>query len=284
VSADTRALLTPERLPENNGWRVWARCTRCGIEVAFDSPDTIEAGDLYGLEAIETDPAMPDDEREIVTLDEPAGMALTLLEHTAVCDECRMKQDQAEAANRRHASFSDRLRRSELPGDLRGFQWIDADRSSSTQVGCVAAARAWTESAGGHLLIYGAAGRGKTWLAAAAVWNMLERRDVQWVSVPTLISWALAEDKSPERRAAMRAVGGDGALVLDDLGKEKPSEWARQLLFSAIDRRIQAGRPLLITSNYDPDELAARMGESIGSRLAAFVQVEMLGEDRRLFA
>lgn len=44
-------------------------------------------------------------------------------------------------------------------------------------------------------------------------------------------------------------------LILDDLGAEKPSDWANQELFHLIDYRMCKGKQMLITSNVPPESL-----------------------------
>lgn len=79
-------------------------------------------------------------------------------------------------------------------------------------------------------------------------------------------------------------------LVIDDLGKEKPSEFALSKLFEIIDYRISNGLPTIITTQYRGAELIERLGacgeaataEAIVSRLATFNRLTFAGEDRRL--
>lgn len=71
-------------------------------------------------------------------------------------------------------------------------------------------------------------------------------------------------------------------LVLDDLGVERPSEWALATIFEIIDRRYTEERPLWCSSNLNLEELAQRLGDRITSRIAGMCEVyEMAGEDRR---
>jgi DNA replication protein DnaC len=47
-----------------------------------------------------------------------------------------------------------------------------------------------------------------------------------------------------------------GLLILDDLGKEKYSEWSSQVLFDIVDTRYRNQLPIIITSNYTPSRKA----------------------------
>lgn len=56
-------------------------------------------------------------------------------------------------------------------------------------------------------------------------------------------------------------------LVLDDLGAEKPSDWARERLFEIIDRRYNDCTPVVITTNADIMELRQKLGDRICDRI-----------------
>ena len=48
-------------------------------------------------------------------------------------------------------------------------------------------------------------------------------------------------------------------LIIDDLGKEKPTEWALQMIYSIIDKRYNSLKPIVVTTNYTASELINRM-------------------------
>lgn len=79
---------------------------------------------------------------------------------------------------------------------------------------------------------------------------------------------------------------GTEALVLDDLDKARRSEYASEQLLCAIDKRITAGAPLLVTTNLMPSQLADRFpgyGPMIVSRLRGYCETFLVeGPDRRL--
>ena len=79
-------------------------------------------------------------------------------------------------------------------------------------------------------------------------------------------------------------------LVLDDLGKEVPSEATCELLYRIVNERYERRRNVLITSNFSRGKLAARFAEgcnestakAIASRLSEMtVSIEMDGPDAR---
>lgn len=48
-------------------------------------------------------------------------------------------------------------------------------------------------------------------------------------------------------------------LIIDDLGKEKPSDWALEKLFTIINSRYENNLPVIITTNYDQNTLMNRL-------------------------
>ena len=62
-------------------------------------------------------------------------------------------------------------------------------------------------------------------------------------------------------------------LVIDDLGKEKKSDWTRQTLFDVINHRYEHQLPTIITTNLvsesgdDFSELANHVEGAVWSRL-----------------
>lgn len=77
---------------------------------------------------------------------------------------------------------------------------------------------------------------------------------------------------------------GAPALVLDDMGVERPTETVLEGLYTIVDHWYANKRPhLIITSNLSLDELSKRLDDRIASRLAGHCRVlELTGQDRRL--
>jgi DNA replication protein DnaC len=230
-------------------WRVDATCKGCQAEVRLESESRPPA---YALKLV---PAI-------------------------LCEDCDARAEAARDRSEFRRGLSDRVRKAGLPRELQDLAWADMDRDGQRRPAIIAA-RAWAEAKHGRMLLVGPVGTGKTRLAATAAWQVLQHGSLTWVSVPLLFVHAFMPATSPERRHAVEVMGGTGPLILDDLGKEKPGDWARQILFGAIDSRIQAGSPVLITSNFDADEIADRLGVAVGDRLAAFHQYELAGRSRR---
>ena len=68
----------------------------------------------------------------------------------------------------------------------------------------------------------------------------------RWLSVPGILCRIRADIGSGGDGGELKledARGTGGLLVLDDLGSEKLSEWASEILFNVVGTRYDAGRP-----------------------------------------
>lgn len=135
--------------------------------------------------------------------------------------------------------------------------------------------------------LYGLPGRGKTYAAACCVrLAVAQGRDARLVTAKALLDAVKSEYDGGEKGALKRAERY-GLLALDDLGMERPTEWAMETLTGLIDARVAEGLPTLITSNYSLGELRDRWGGMQGARIVSRIagsceRVRLEGDDRRL--
>jgi len=71
-------------------------------------------------------------------------------------------------------------------------------------------------------------------------------------------------------------------LIIDDLGKEKASEWTLATLYSIIDGRYEEAMPIIVTTNYDEDGIVARLTPTGGDTTTAECIVDRLKEVCRI--
>jgi DNA replication protein DnaC len=204
------------------------------------------------------------------------------------CEACaaaveleRQAEDDARAERDRRAQFDRRLRESGLP-QRHHMRLEQLDHPDAL----IDAAGRWARDGGG-LLATGQVGRGKTTIAGSAAYEALKRRAVIWTSAPLLFARLGSGFDSEQRRWALDTLANRRALVLDDIDKARPTEYAAEQVFLAVDQRVEHQVPLLVTSNLSPGELAGRWpapyGEAIASRLVGYCQVLRVdGNDRRL--
>lgn len=113
------------------------------------------------------------------------------------------------------------------------------------------------------LMFTGSYGAGKTHLAAAIANYQAERGyPAMFVVVPDLLDH-LRATFSPEARTSFdqrfEEVRAAPLLILDDLGTESATAWAREKLYQIINHRHVSRLPTVITTSVSPDDLDPRI-------------------------
>lgn len=145
----------------------------------------------------------------------------------------------------------------------------------------------------GNLIVYGPVGTGKTGLVWCIVRELvLAGHRVQLVNWRNLL-YDIREGFGPNGvRDSLDRYIGVPMLFLDDVGAERPTEWAAEQLATLIDARYMKGRATGVTSNYDLDALLDRVSAGdkvIGQRIVSRLRegatgIEFRGKDRRMAA
>ncbi len=115
----------------------------------------------------------------------------------------------------------------------------------------------------GWLLLEGVYGCGKTHLAAAIGNERLRQGDiVLFITVPDLLDH-LRATFSPSSETGyddtFERIRNAPILILDDLGTENTSGWAREKLFQLFNHRHSFRLPTVVTTNVDLDNLDPRI-------------------------
>jgi DNA replication protein DnaC len=146
--------------------------------------------------------------------------------------------------------------------DLRRSEGIPAADAEKLE-NAFKAARAFAENPQGWLVFLGGYGSGKTHLAAAiANYRADLGYDVSMVLVPDLLDYLRAafNPNSPvsmDRR--FNEVRNKDLLVLDDLGTQSMTPWAREKLFQLFTHRYNDNRPTVITTSDRLDDIEPRL-------------------------
>ena len=186
-----------------------------------------------------------------------------------------------------------------------------------SQAEALAQARRLADGEITSLVLVGPPGVGKSHLAAAVVHSIradLEseyvvareaasdrmgrgEQGVRWPHIPSdpiwenvadlIVALRMEMDRPHEDRdasaAIIRASRHPALVVLDDLGREKASDWTGEIIYSLVNGRYENRLPTLATSNLAPSELAASPYWPVISRLAEDGQlVKITGADHRM--
>lgn len=142
------------------------------------------------------------------------------------------------------------------------------------------------------LYVYSDPGVGKTYFSAA-VTNMRidEQKKYCWYQDENDF-WTTLCEKMNNNQSSSSYVGmmaEQDFLILDDLGslsfsEPKKMEWLRSSLFALIDQCGKYRTPLIITSNYSPEDLKSVFHPRFVSRILATENkiLKLKGPDKRL--
>ena len=133
--------------------------------------------------------------------------------------------------------------------------------------------------------VWGGVGVGKTHLLTAYFIYYSERCiptvPVCWVDTAywlDLQKQELDEGSNVEFDRALRA----RLLLLDDLGTERLTDWAKERISLLLRERHANERATMITSNFGLDRVAEDMDPRLASRLAEGIVWQLKGDDHRL--
>jgi len=139
--------------------------------------------------------------------------------------------------------------------------------------------------AGRGLWLQGDVGTGKTTLAMLVSKAALDAgRSVAIYSLPRLLNLLRESlDSQGGKLDFMDRLTAVDLLHVDDLGAEHRTDWVLEQLYSIVNARYEAQRPIVATTNLMPDELSERLGARTVSRLVEICGdlIPLYGEDKR---
>lgn len=157
------------------------------------------------------------------------------------------QQEEEKAKKEKHEKHIWRLNRAGIPKRFR-----DVKTDVSEYVDAI--------KKGYSFVFSGGVGTGKTYLACAIASALIDDLTIQFTSVAK-INAAIFDDAMSEAEL-FRSLAQCQLLILDDLGKEKPSEWLLALTFRIVNARYEENLPIVVTMNYTMEELKRRLEAS----------------------
>lgn len=171
----------------------------------------------------------------------------------------------------------------QLPSRYRTYT-LDALRQHPGNLAAIHAAN--NHQLGQNLYVWGPAGNGKTHLAVATGKRLAAAgHRVTFWGVVELFNTLRASFGTGGPRPNLDA---PEILILDDLGKIKPTEFVFEVFYGTIEHRWANEKTTIFTANHRPSDAARHMSSdtesaaAILSRMASGTVVEVKGKDERL--
>lgn len=126
------------------------------------------------------------------------------------------------------------------------------------------------EWGGSFVFLSGDYGSGKTTEACGMLINAVKnRKSARFINIPMFLK-RMQQEVFEENRTTewgfLKEYLDCDVLCLDDVGSEKGSEWTQQTLYIIVDYRLSRNLPIIVTTNFDLDDIHLRVGERIGRR------------------
>lgn len=179
---------------------------------------------------------------------------------------------------RRKRQKLERIQRAAIPSDYRSAEpmRVVAD---------------WVSNPSKGLLLQGQVGRGKTHNACGALLMAIDQgKTARFTTFDDLLRECKATFSNLEtEEQVIGRYANVGFLCIDDMGKERVTEWSLPIIFAIINKRGMQRKPTIITTQYAGRQLVERMtvnGDSetaraIVSRMMEYDRVTVEGQDWR---
>jgi DNA replication protein DnaC len=147
-------------------------------------------------------------------------------------------------------------------------------RSPGTETMVAAAQRFASREGARTLVLVGRTGTGKSHLLEAIGRQALDAgRSVRYDLTSSLLNRLRHTYDSDNNGEDLHDLMGwyqrIDCLMIDDIGVESPTHWAREQLTTLVEERLHGARWTVISTNLNKDAMADRMGDRLASRLWA---------------
>ncbi len=136
------------------------------------------------------------------------------------------------------------------------------------------------------LLILGETGTGKTCFSTVFAKELIKTGQEIWFINTASMLLIIQDSFDNDKVSALDIISEYSHkphLVLDDMGSEKTTEYARQALYVIINNRYENNLPIIVTSNIvNLSEFANKIDDRIVSRLLEMCKIIMMTDNYRI--
>lgn len=204
------------------------------------------------------------------------------------CEADRQKKEKEDEERRKLLERIKRYRKMGFPESQMQYWTFENDDCSNDKMSRMA--KRYVENfdtfykEGKGLLLYGDVGTGKTYIACMIANALIDKGYPVLVTNFSRILNTL--QGTFEKQEYLDSLNQFKLLVIDDLGVERDTGFAKEQVFSIIDSRYREGKPMIITTNLTMQKLATETelaDKRVYDRLIErCFPVEVKGESRRV--
>ena len=204
------------------------------------------------------------------------------------CEAERMKQEEEQAKQKEFLERIKKYRKMGFPeSQMQDWTFENDDRSNAKLSDM---AKRYVDNFaefrkdGKGLLLYGGVGTGKTYIACMIANALIDKGYPVLVTNFARILSTL--QGTFDKQEYLDSLNQFKLLVIDDLGIERDTGYAKEQVFNIIDSRYRAGLPMIITTNLTMQELATESNLADKRVYDRIIErcfpVEVAGESRRM--
>ena len=224
-----------------------------------------------------------------ITITDEAGEEIPLrMKALCQCEYAERKELERKIKEFDRIARVEYLKKKYLPEErLHGFTFDKDDSpTSEASITCRQYVNKWqtVRIKGYGLLLHGNVGTGKTFYASCIANELINQGTAVALTTITRLINSIAIEDRDEELARLNTLP---LIIIDDLGAERQTEYSRELAFTVIDERVKSKRPLIVTTNLSPADMAK--ADDLSARRtyervleACPIRVGLTGRSRRM--